>query len=364
MTAGEGQREDRHWMRRALALARRGWGRTAPNPLVGAVLVKDGRVVGAGWHAEFGGPHAEAMALTAAGDAARGATCYVTLEPCAHSGKTPPCADALIRAGVARVVYAVADPNPVAAGGAATLAAAGVHTTGGVEDATARELNAPFLHQAQGAARPFVTLKLAVALDGAIADASRAPRWLTGARARRWVHRARAQSDAIGVGIGTVLADDPLLTVRDEAAPRVAPVRVVFDRTLRLPLRSQLVRTAAEVPVLAVAGAGADPDRRSALLAAGVQVVDGDTMPAALAALHAAGVRHLFCEGGAGIAQALIAASAADRLAIFQAPVALGTGALAAFRHEALPHAGADVRWRLVQHRRLGDDRLTVYAPR
>lgn len=364
MTVGDATREDRQWMRRALALARRGWGRTAPNPLVGAVLVKDGHVVGAGWHAEYGGPHAEAMALAAAGDKARGATCYVTLEPCAHTGKTPPCASALIRAGVSRVVFAVADPNPVAAGGATVLAAAGIATTHGVEAGPARELNAAFLHQAGGASRPFVTLKLAVALDGAIADAARSPRWLTGTRARWWVHHARAQCDAIAVGIGTVLADDPQLTVRDEPTPRIPPLRVVFDRTLRLPLRSQLVRTAAEVPVLAIAGAGADPDRRAALEAAGVRIADGDTMPAALAALRAAGVHHVFCEGGAGIAQALLAAAAVDRLAIFQAPVALGTGALAAFRHEALPHAGADVRWRLVQHRRLGDDRLTVYAPR
>ncbi|MGH7632905.1 MAG: bifunctional diaminohydroxyphosphoribosylaminopyrimidine deaminase/5-amino-6-(5-phosphoribosylamino)uracil reductase RibD, partial [Gemmatimonadaceae bacterium] len=212
-------------MRRALALARRGWGQTAPNPLVGAVIVRDGRTVGEGYHARYGAPHAEIMALRAAGEGARGATMFVTLEPCAHHGHTPPCADALLAAGIVRVVVAARDPNPVAAGGVERLQAAGVTVDVGLEGAVAQEMNAAFLH-AFSAIRPWVTLKLAVSLDGAIADAAGRSRWITGERARRVVHRLRAQSDAIAVGIGTVLADDPALTVRDAPAPRVAPLRV------------------------------------------------------------------------------------------------------------------------------------------
>lgn len=354
--------DDRRWMRRALALARRGWGRTAPNPLVGAVLVRDGHVVGVGWHAQWGGPHAEAMALAAAGEDARGATCYVTLEPCAHTGKTPPCADALIAAGVARVVYAVSDPSPVAAGGAARLRAAGIATTAGVEADAARALIAPFLHLAHGGARPFVTLKLARSLDGAVAPADGAMRWLTGPMARRWVHRARAQADAIAVGIGTVLADDPALTVRDVSPPRVAPVRVVFDRTLRLPLGSHLVRTAREVPVLVVAHPEADPARARALEAAGVTVVAAATLADGLAVLRARGIGHLFCEGGATIARALLDAELVDRLVIFTAPVALGAGARPAFG-PGIGRRGDDLRFRVVAHRRLGPDVLTEFAP-
>ena len=233
-------------MRRALTLARRGWGRTAPNPMVGAVVAQDGATVGEGWHREYGGPHAEVHALAQAGERARGATAYVTLEPCAHHGKTPPCVDALIAAGVARVVVAVRDPNPVAAGGVARLRAAGIVVDEDVETAAARELNAPFLHAARGGDRPWITLKLALSLDGAIADHTRGPGWLTGPVSRRAVHRMRAGSDAIAVGIGTALADDPSLTVREGPAPRRAPIRVVFDRRLRLPIASRLVRTVAE----------------------------------------------------------------------------------------------------------------------
>jgi pyrimidine deaminase RibD-like protein len=180
-------------MRRALLLARRGWGRTAPNPMVGAVVVRDGVVVGEGWHDAFGGPHAEVVALAAAGERARGADVYVTLEPCAHHGKTPPCVDALIAAGVRRVIVAVPDPNPVASGGMARLRAAGIAVTDEVETAAAAELNAPFLFAQRDASRPFVTLKLAVSLDGGLAPGDRSQRWLTGVAARRHVHRLRGQ---------------------------------------------------------------------------------------------------------------------------------------------------------------------------
>src|SRR5579862_5155051 len=238
-------------MARALALAELGWGQTAPNPMVGAVLVRDGEIVGEGYHARYGGDHAEIVALRMAGERARGATLYVTLEPCAHHGKTPPCADAIVRAGVARVVAAAQDPNPVAAGGAAKLLAAGVEFELGVDEPAARELNAPFFHAATST-RPWVTLKLGVSLDGAIADRDGHSKWITNTASRRETHRLRAGSDAIAVGIGTVLADDPALTVRDAPAPRVPPTRVVFDRSARLPHDSQLARTAREVPVIVV----------------------------------------------------------------------------------------------------------------
>src|SRR5215204_848384 len=194
--------DDGAWMRQALALAERGWGQTAPNPMVGAVVVRGGELVGEGWHAHFGGPHAEIEALRAAGERARGATLYVTLEPCNHFGKTPPCTDAILAAGVRRVVAASADPSPVARGGADRLREAGVAVVLGVEEVAARELNAPFFH-ALSSDRSFVQLKLALSLDGAIADHSRKPGWLTGEAARREVHRMRAGSDAVAVGIGT-----------------------------------------------------------------------------------------------------------------------------------------------------------------
>lgn len=355
--------EDRRWMRRALALARRGWGRTAPNPMVGAVLVRDGAVVGAGWHAEFGGAHAEGMALAAAGASARGATCYVTLEPCAHQGKTPPCAPALVDAGVARVVIGVADPNPVAAGGAAVLRAAGIPVTVGVEATAAEALVAPFLHAARGATRPFVTLKLAVSADGAIAPADGAPRWLTGPLARRLVHRLRAQVDAVAVGIGTVLTDDPRLTVRDVAPPRVAPRRVVFDHMARLPLASRLVRTAREVPVTVLVAPGAPAARIAALEAAGVEVIPGATPGASLGILRDRGVRHLLVEGGAGVAAGLLDAGLVDRVVILQASGELGPGALPALGHAGRPLAERAAGWPVLERRRLGPDVLTVYAP-
>ena len=358
---GDAQRaaDGRH-MRRALALARRGWGQTAPNPMVGAVVVRDGAVVGEGWHARWGGDHAEVVALRAAGERARGATLYVTLEPCSHWGKTPPCTDAVLAAGVARVVAAVRDPNPQAQGGLDRLAAAGVAVASGVEEAAGRELLAPFLARF-GRDRPWVQLKLALSLDGAIADHTRRPGWLTGPAARRAVHRLRAGADAVAVGIGTALADDPALTVRGVRAPRVAPLRVVFDRAARLPLDSRLVRSVREQPVLVVtADAGAPPAR--ALADAGVEVLAATALPAALRALRARGVHSLLVEGGAGIAGALLGHGLVDRLVIFQAPVLLGAGARPAFGTAPAARAAEAPRLRVVERRAVGDDLLTVYA--
>ena len=358
---------DRTHMRRALALARRGWGWTAPNPMVGAVVVRDGVVVGEGWHREYGQPHAEGDALRAAGERARGATVYVTLEPCNHTGKQPPCVDALLAARVARVVCATRDPNPVAAGGAERLRAGGVQVDFGLEEEAARELNAAFFHHASGRAarfgRPWVTLKLALSLDGAIADHTRRQAWLTGPESRRAVHRLRAGHDAVAVGIGTVLADDPALTVRAGRAPRVPPLRVVFDRRLRLPDDGLLARTAGEVPVLVLAAPDAPAERERALAARGVEVVRVADTAAALALLSSRGTRALMVEGGAGLAGALLGSGAVDRLVIFRAPVLLGAGALNAFAEVPPAVAAQAPRWRPIASRAFGPDLMTVYAP-
>lgn len=356
-------RGERAWMRRALTLAGRGWGQTAPNPMVGAVVVRDGAAVGKGFHAKFGGAHAEIAALAEAGERARGATMFVSLEPCNHHGKTPPCVDALIAAGVARVVAAVRDPGHESSGGAERLRTAGIDVEFGVEDAAARELNAPFFFAASGARRPWVTLKLAVSLDGAIAaapDSAGSRRWLTGESARKYVHRLRAQSDAVAVGIGTALADDPLLTVRSGRRPRVAPLRVVFDRSARLPIRSRLVKSARRVPLLVMtadAGAAADAAAVGALEAKGVQVEGAPDIVGSLEVLHRRGVRSLLVEGGAILAGALLAAKVVDRLVIFQAPVVLGSGALPAFS------AGSQMaRFTVIERREFGEDLMTVFA--
>jgi diaminohydroxyphosphoribosylaminopyrimidine deaminase/5-amino-6-(5-phosphoribosylamino)uracil reductase len=352
---------DRAFMRRALVLARRGWGRTAPNPMVGAVVVRDGAIVAEGWHAEYGGPHAEVAALEVAGERARGSTVYVTLEPCAHTGKTPPCADALVRAGVSRVVCASRDPSPVAAGGGQRLEAAGIEVAFGLEEADALELNAPFFH-ALTSARPFVTLKLATSIDGAIADAAGRSRWLTGGAARRYVHRLRAGHDAIAVGAGTAIADDPSLTVRSGRRPRVTPARVVFDRRGRVPLTSSLVRTAREVPTIVIVADESSSQAKS-LARAGVRLVEATTLEDALRELRSLEVRSILVEGGAELGGALLAHALVDRMIIFQAPIVLGAGAQSAFARvpaHALPEAP---RWRVVGRRAIGQDLMTVYAP-
>lgn len=352
--------DDARFMRRALALAERGWGQVSPNPLVGAVVVKDGAVVGEGYHAAFGRDHAEVMALGKAGMQARGSTVYVTLEPCNHQGKTPPCTEALLAAGVSRVVIAVRDPHPVAAGGADRLRASGVTVDVGVCETDARDLNAAFLHAVR-ADRPWVTLKLAVSIDGAVADHTRKTGWLTGPEARAEVHRLRAQHDAVGVGMGTVLADDPALTVRDAKAPRVPPVRVVFSRTGRLPVTSVLARTARDVPVLVMAH-DPDPAYEATLNEMGVELVPAASLGEALRALRTRGVHSILVEGGARLAGALLFDGLADRLVVFTAPVVLGAGALNAFLLAPAQRAEQAERMRIVERQAFGDDLMTVYA--
>ncbi|MBR9989290.1 MAG: bifunctional diaminohydroxyphosphoribosylaminopyrimidine deaminase/5-amino-6-(5-phosphoribosylamino)uracil reductase RibD, partial [Gemmatimonadetes bacterium] len=265
-------------MRRALELAQRGWASAAPNPMVGAVVVRDGRSVGEGFHQVYGGPHAEVNALREAGGTARGATLYVTLEPCAHDGKTPPCVDAIIEAGIAEVVYASGDPNPQGRGGADRLRDAGLNVIEGVERDAARALNAAFFHIHESGP-PFVALKLAMSLDAGIAKAPGVHTALTGPAALQAMHRLRSGFDAILIGIGTALADDPLLTVR-EAPVKRQPVRIVADTGARLPLESRLVQTVGEAPVWVMCADDAPHERIAALEHEGVRILrvprDGD----------------------------------------------------------------------------------------
>jgi diaminohydroxyphosphoribosylaminopyrimidine deaminase / 5-amino-6-(5-phosphoribosylamino)uracil reductase len=363
MTA-DATRADREHMRRALALAERGWGQTAPNPMVGAVIVANGRVVGEGFHTRFGDAHAEVVALREAGASAAGATLYVSLEPCAHHGKTPPCTDAIIHAGIGRVVAAVRDPSRTAGGGFDRLRAAGVATdfSATEEREAAIELNAPFFH-AQTSDRPWVTLKLAVSADDRIVNPAPNGRWITGHASRREVHRRRANSDAIAVGIGTVLADDPALTVRDVPAPRVAPWRVVFDSKARTPLDSILVRTARDVRTIVVVRPGTDKSAIVALATEGVEVALAPGLDDTLRGLRERGVRSLLLEGGARLAGAFLERSLVDRLIIFRSPTIVGAShALGAFDFAPPGFPAALERSRVVERRPFGDDTMTTYA--
>lgn len=333
---GEPAPEDRRFMGRALELAEAGWGRVHPNPVVGAVVVSGGVVVGEGAHREFGGPHAEVEALSDAGSRARGATLYVTLEPCAHHGKTPPCTDAVLEHGIRRVVYAVGDPNPAARGGGARLAEAGVEVVAGVEEDRARRQNALFLRPAE-TGRPFVALKFGLSLDARIARRAGERTDITGPETRSHVHRLRSGFDAILVGARTARTDDPLLTVREASAPRVPPLRVVADPSATLPPDGRLARSAATSPVRVLVSPTAPAQRRDALRRAGVDVVEtpsaggGLDLTAALGLLWDAGVRTIFCEGGGRLGASLLEAELVDRLYLFYAPVLLGSEGVPAF---------------------------------
>ena len=263
---------ERSAMQRALELARRGWGRVSPNPLVGAVVLRDRVVVGDGWHAEFGGDHAEVVALRAAGARAQGATLIVTLEPCAHHGKTPPCTEAIAAAKVRRVVAAVKDPDAAAQGGFSMLREMGIETHTGVLADAAAALNAPFFFVREEQTRPFVALKLATSIDGRIADAGGRSQWISGPQAQDWTHWLRAGFDAVGVGGTTAARDDPQLTVRGGVVPRRAPVRIVFDRRATLSLASKLVRTAGDPPTWVVASEEAPAENVRGLEDSGVRV--------------------------------------------------------------------------------------------
>jgi diaminohydroxyphosphoribosylaminopyrimidine deaminase / 5-amino-6-(5-phosphoribosylamino)uracil reductase len=322
---------DREHLRRALELAERGRGRVSPNPLVGAVVVRDGEVIGEGFHAELGDLHAERAALADCrerGEEPAGATMYVTLEPCAHQGRQPPCVEAILEAGISRVVIGSDDPSEKASGRGPGMLRDGevtVDFVAGEEATTARLLNQPFRKHAR-TGLPLVTLKLAMSLDGMTETAPGDSPWISSAESQTLVHRWRAESDAIAVGIGTLLADDPLLTARAPEASR-QPLRVVFDRQARLPLDSQLLQTLAISPVLVVVSQAADPGRLAALRDAGAEILVADGIDAALSDLGRRGVTSLFLEGGRLLASAFLASDAIDQARTFVAPVLLGQDA-------------------------------------
>jgi diaminohydroxyphosphoribosylaminopyrimidine deaminase/5-amino-6-(5-phosphoribosylamino)uracil reductase len=322
--------DDQRFMFRALDLAARARGLTSPNPMVGAVIVRDGTVVGEGFHQAAGKPHAEIEALAAAGAQAAGATLYVTLEPCVHHGRTPPCAPAVVGAGIRRVVVATGDTNPLVAGaGIAALREAGLEVVDGVLEAQAAALNRVFL-RAMRERRPHVTLKAAATLDGKIADVHGTSKWITGDAARAEAHRLRSESDAIVVGIGTVLADDPALTVRIEGRWPREPLRVVLDSTARTPTSAQLILGATPARALIAVGAAAPEARVRALAATGAEVVRcpdtaGRVSPRTLLSeLFARDVRGVLVEGGAEVAASFVDDDLVDRVAMFFAPLVIG----------------------------------------
>jgi diaminohydroxyphosphoribosylaminopyrimidine deaminase/5-amino-6-(5-phosphoribosylamino)uracil reductase len=319
--------DDRPWMDQALALAELGRGHVEPNPLVGAVLVRDGRKVGEGWHQRFGAAHAEINALAQAGEAAREATLFVTLEPCCHHGKTPPCTDALVRAGTRRVVAAMQDPFPEVAGkGAAELRAAGIAVDFGLCERQARRLNAPYLKLLRG--RPYVHAKWAMTLDGKIATRTGDSKWISGLAARRRVHELRGRMDAIVVGIGTALADNPFLTARPPGAR--TPCRIVLDSHGRLPVESYLVATAKETPTLIVTAGPLSSERAAPLQAAGCELLAlraNAGRPEVFALLDELGRRrwtNILVEGGGEVLGSFLDAAAIDEVHVFIAPRLVG----------------------------------------
>jgi diaminohydroxyphosphoribosylaminopyrimidine deaminase/5-amino-6-(5-phosphoribosylamino)uracil reductase len=374
---------DEKLMRVALRLARRGLGRTRPNPAVGAVVVQGGRVVGRGWHARAGSAHAEALALAIAGERARGATLYVTLEPCSHSGRTPPCTDAILAARVRRVVAAMRDPNPLVDGrGIALLRRRGVRVDVGCLEAEARELNAGFIKRIT-TGLPLVTLKAALTLDGRIATSTGESQWITGADARRYTHRLRAESDAIAVGLGTVLTDDPRLTVRglpatggsrarrgtqkvapERSAPLLGPDRIVFDTMLRTPTTARLLRERGSRVILVCAD-DAPRARRERLERAGALVLAvprarkgaGVSLRHALRALGRAGINAILLEGGSRLATSFLADRLVDRVALFYAPVMLG-GTRPLTQDLGIERLARALRLRDMRWRQIGDDIL------
>ena len=359
--------DDRRHMTHSLGLARRGLGRVWPNPAVGCVIVKDGRIVGRGWTQAGGRPHAETVALAQAGSAARNATAYVTLEPCAHHGKTPPCAEALIGAGISRVVTAIEDPDRRVAGrGHAMLREAGIAVETGVMAAEATDVQRGFLTRInQG--RPMVTLKLATSLDGRIATSTGESRWITGPEARRRVHRMRAAHDAVLIGAGTARADDPSLSVRGLGVEH-QPVRIVAARSLDLPTESNLARTTSEVPVWLLHGPSALAEDRREWTKAGARLIKvaeagrGLDPRAMLTALGREGLTRVFCEGGGELAATLLRSGYVDELALFSAGIALGSDAWPALSSLGLGVLVDAPRFRLRELERIGPDVLSVWT--
>jgi len=348
---------DREAMDRAIDLSWRGWGRVHPNPMVGAVVVRDGRLVGEGWHAEYGERHAEVMALDAAGSEAKGATLVVTLEPCRHQGKQPPCVDAVLEAGIRQVVIGARDPHPDAGGGGDVLRRAGidVHFT---DDPTVLGQNAMFHHTALVGDRPYVAVKLATSVDGRVADREGNSRWISGTTARGYVHWLRAGFEGIAVGGRTARLDDPLLTVRGPVVPRVPPRRIVFTRSGDVTGADRLLSTSDEVPVtILLTGDAAnpvDPDKP------GVGVLRASSLLDGLRVLRQSGTSTLLVEGGGELVSALFDAGLVDRFYWVQSPLWLGPKARPAFGQMSSPLLDEAERWTVVERRALGVDTLIV----
>lgn len=359
---------DSHYIRVALTLARRGLGTVWPNPSVGCVIVNQGRVVGRGWTRPGGRPHGETEALRRAGDAAMGATAYVGLEPCAHHGETPPCADALAAAGIVRVVAAVEDPDPRVAGrGLARLRDAGVEVAQDVRADEARKVNAGFFKRI-AAGRPLFTLKTATTLDGRIATATGESQWITGDGARRRGHLLRANHDAIMVGVSTVLADDPSLDCRLPGLADRSPVRVVVDRHLRLPASSRLAVAAKDHPTWLLTLAGGDDARRRELADLGVRLIDvaADSeglidLDAAAMALGEAGLTRVLVEGGARLSAAMVGQGLVDRLSWFRNARLIGGDGLPAMAGLDVKALGDAPAWRRLSVTPAGDDVMETY---
>jgi diaminohydroxyphosphoribosylaminopyrimidine deaminase/5-amino-6-(5-phosphoribosylamino)uracil reductase len=360
--------DDFRFMQLALTLGRRGLGRTWPNPAVGSLVVKDGVVLGRAWTHDGGRPHAETQALAQAGEAARGATLYVTLEPCSHHGKTPPCADAIIAAGVSRVVSALHDPNPKVAGqGHARIRDAGIALEVGICADEARRDHAGHIRRITEG-RPHVTLKLALSADEKIGAAGRRPFQITGEEVRTRVHMFRAQSDAILVGVGTALADNPQLNCRLPGMELRSPVRVILDRNLRLPTSSYLAKTAREHPLWIFSSASAEPSRATLLAAEGAEIIHapaaaehGVDLNAVLKELGRRGVTRLMVEGGARVAASFVAAGLADEVWLYRGPVSIGADGVAALDGVPLTAVTQSPQYRIRATEKLGQDTLTIY---
>jgi diaminohydroxyphosphoribosylaminopyrimidine deaminase/5-amino-6-(5-phosphoribosylamino)uracil reductase len=365
----ESKTADQRFMQLALTLGRRGQGRTWPNPAVGAVVVKDGVIIGRGWTQPGGRPHAEPEALKRAGEAARGATLYVTLEPCSHIGKSPPCADAIIAAGITRVVSAIEDPNPEVAGqGHAKLRAAGITVDIGLGAAEAARDHAGHFRRVRDR-RPHVILKLAVSSDDKIGAAGRKPVAISGEAVKARVHLLRAQCDAILVGIGTVRADDPLLTCRLPGMAARSPVRVVLDRNLRIPGSSRLVHSARETPLWVMTSSLAEAPAAMKLGAAGAQVIrvatatppPGLDLPAVLHTLSEKGITRLLVEGGARVASSFVAAGLVDEVWLLRAADPMGADGVAALAALPLTALTESPAFKLRASETLEKDTLTIY---
>ncbi len=357
---------DTRFMRMALGLGRRGMGLAKPNPAVGCVIVNGDIVVGRGWTQPGGRPHAEAAALEQAGPLAKGATAYVTLEPCAHEGQTPPCATALVKADVARVVIALADPDPRVSGrGVQILKAAGIEVTEGVLADEAEQDHAGFLLRITKR-RPFVTLKLASSFDGRIATGTGQSQWITGPHARRLVHAMRARHDAVMVGGGTARTDDPSLTVRDLGMAH-QPARVVVSRRIDLPLLGQLARSASKIPLVLCHGHDADPALKETWIGLGATLLPCAAKGAqldpvdVLGQLADLGTTRVFCEGGGGLAASLIEGQLVDRLVGFTAGLTIGAEGVPSIGALGLDTLQTAQRFKLAQVQQVGNDILHVW---